>query len=160
MLHKTLFSLTFTFTFRLPFPNRSKVQITLTATVRLWWQRHLCFLSEEVDHVLQTDQIYEICIARIGNKVHFWRRRFWWRNLVKEKPDSFWKHKKCEKNCNLLEGEFFPIASLTLIWPRLVFGQEFDCLLCYGPANKNKKLWYCSEFTNIVNSIIFTQSFN
>lgn len=77
--------LTSPFPLRLPFPHGREVRITLVTLEGHWrHRRHLRLLRQRVNHVLQTDQIDELCVAGVRYEVHFGRRRFRRRDLHKK----------------------------------------------------------------------------
>ena len=65
----------------IPFPKRRKVGAALRTDERDGRSRVVGALRQPVHHSLQSQQVDEFRIVRIGNKVHLWRRRLWWRNL-------------------------------------------------------------------------------
>lgn len=81
--------LAFIFLAGLPFPDGSEVGLTLTTGERSGRQWSSGFFGEEINYMLQTHQIDELCVAGVRDEMHFWRGWFRRWNLNKSKKTCY-----------------------------------------------------------------------
>lgn len=69
----------------LPLPDGREACVALRTLERFRRRRSLVVFCDEVYHVLESQQVNELSVGRIGDEMHLWWRGFWWWNLQKQK---------------------------------------------------------------------------
>ena len=81
ILHRNMI----TFGCLVPLPGWGEVRVTLRTGEGLGHGRgHGVQVEDAVDALLQPCQVDELCVGRVGDKMHFWWRRFRWGDLKVE----------------------------------------------------------------------------